>query len=167
MVSHSNPSHLHVIGSKSPGKQPAKKKTKKSSEQGKYVLPELTPWPEIDLSNITAVTNEILGRVSERDYQDLFSVPVAEAHPEVADAYAAHIDQPIDLRTIEEEQIHVYNSITMLQDDLVLMYQNCCTFNGPGTLYWEYARERWEELNDVFQEVCNDLGVLLPRRWNA
>ncbi len=130
-------------------------------------MPELAEWPEIDMSDITKVVNEVLGRIDERDDQDLFSIPVIEAHPEVAADYQALIQQPMDLRTIEEERLHVYTNIAMLQDDLILMYRNCCTFNGPGTIYFEYAKERWEELNEVFTEVCNDLDVLLPRRWNA
>jgi hypothetical protein len=127
----------------------------------------LPPWPEIGTSNIKAVTKEILDRVSERDDQSIFSIPVTEAHPEVLDEYTNTIDNPMDLRTIAKERLKVHTSIKMLQDDLILMYQNCCTFNGPGTIYWNYARERWEELNDLFEDVCKDLGVLLPRRWKT
>jgi hypothetical protein len=158
-------SFSYFPGSKSARIQPAKKR--KSTRQLAHNLPQLPPWPEIGTSNIKAVTKEILDRVSERDDQSIFSIPVTEAHPEVLDEYTNTIDNPMDLRTIAKERLKVHTSIKMLQDDLILMYQNCCTFNGPGTIYWNYARERWEELNDLFEDVCKDLGVLLPRRWKT
>ena len=155
-------------GSRSEGVQPSRKKQKPSSRQpDQHALPELQPWPDIVTSNIPLVADEILQRVSAQDKDKIFSLPVAESHPEIADAYASMISQPMDLQTIAEERMHAYSSITMLQDDLILMYRNCCMFNEPGTIYWDYARERWEELNDLFKDVCNSLDVLLPRRWNG
>ncbi len=136
------------------------------NDRGKQQLPELQPWPDIDLKDITHVTNEILGRIAARDIENLFAIPVVEAFPEVAVDYGKVVKEPIDLRTIEEERIHAYNSIGMLQDDLILMFRNCCTYNGRGTFYFAYATERWEELNELFTEVCNEMGVLLPRRWH-
>lgn len=105
--------------------------------------------------------------MSERDDQNVFAVPVVEAYPQVQDAYTEAIEEPMDLRTIEEERMHTYASITHLQDDLILMYRNCCSFNGVESSLWEYAKERWGELNDVFADACNSVNVLLPRRWNT
>ncbi|KAL3923359.1 MAG: hypothetical protein SGILL_001701 [Bacillariaceae sp.] len=160
----------HVTKSLSTGSSLADMRPAKRTSSGRstqHQLPELVSWPDIDMGNITRVTDEILRRVSARDEQTFFSLPVAEAHPDVADAYATMISEPIDLRTMAEERMHAYTSIKMLQDDLILMYRNCCTFNEPGSVYWEYARKRWEELNDLFKDVCNEVEVLLPRRWKA
>ena len=136
------------------------KKAKGSSAQ----LPELRKWPKIDVSNITQVTREMVQRISENDELGIFSKPVIEAHPTIADAYLNVIETPIDLRTIEEERVNIYNSIQGLQDDLVLMFRNCCTFNA-NTDFWEIAKTQWEDINQVFFDVCEELGVLLPRHW--
>ena len=141
---------------------PQKKKAKQDSAN----LPELRPWPDIDVSDITMVVNEILRRISDTDELEMFANPVAEAHPAISDAYLSVIETPMDLRTIEEDRIHYYNSIQMLQDDLVLMFNNCCKFNAPNTEFWIIAKVLWEDLNQIFFETCNALGVLIPRRWN-
>lgn len=150
-----------VTGTKSTKTKPAKKaKAARNVE-----LPDLKPWPEIDIKDITKVTNEVLVRVKERDDQTVFAVPVVEAYPDMIDDYTEKIDEPMDLSTIEEERMHAYTSITQLQDDLILMYRNCCTFNGTGSILGEYAMERWAELNNIFEDACESLDVLLPRRW--
>ena len=141
--------------------------SQKKARQTKSQLPDLSNWPEIELREITGVANELLNRVSERDVEGIFTIPVIEAYPEIKDSYESLIEEPMDLRTIAEERIPAYNTIGLLQDDLILMYRNCCTFNEPGSVYWAYAKERWEELNDLFKEVCSEMGVLLPRRWVA
>lgn len=146
------------------GKAKPAKKTKASTTVD---LPELTPWPSIDISSITQVTNEVLGRVAERDDQETFATPVIETYPDMTDAYTSMIKEPMDIRTIEEERMHTYTDISQLQDDLILMYRNCCTFNGPDSILGQYAVERWGELNDIFDDVCKTMNVLLPRRWNS
>jgi hypothetical protein len=152
---------LRVTGSNSPRGKPSKKQ-----KSAKLVeLPDLRPWPEINLSDITNVTKEVLARVAERDDQNAFSMPVVEAYPQLLDDYTTLINDPMDLRTIEEERMHTYTSIQYLQRDLILMYRNCCTFNGEGNSLGEYAIERWRELNDIFANSCKSLKVLLPRRW--
>ncbi|KAG7365261.1 serine/threonine protein kinase containing WD-40 repeat domain [Nitzschia inconspicua] len=150
-------------GTNSTGAKP----TRKSKNSEIVELPDLKPWPEIEISEITRVTNELLGRVVEQDDQGVFAVPVVEAYPEMSDAYLSVVDEPMDLRTIEEERMHAYTSISQLQDDLILMYNNCCKFNGPASVLGKYATERWAALNDLFNDVCKSLNVLVPRRWNS
>jgi hypothetical protein len=107
----------------------------------------------------------MLERMLEDDVQGIFSKPVIEAHPAIADAYLDTIDTPMDLQTIEEERVNVYTSIHMLQDDLVLMFRNCCKFNGQDTDFGQIAITQWESINHKFFDVCGDLGILLPRHW--
>jgi superfamily I DNA/RNA helicase len=74
------------------------------------------------------------------DTEQLFWVPVAEAYPDLGDAYLAHISDPMDFRTIEEERMLYYTSITELQDDLILVFRNCMDFNEPDSPVYETAR---------------------------
>lgn len=139
--------------------------SKKRARDRSIEIPNLRKWPEIDVGDITQVTREILKRTSEGDSLDLFSRPVIEAHPAIADEYLEIVDNPMDIRTIEEERVNVYGSIHMLQDDLVLMFQNCCTFNGEDSELGKVAISQWEGINQIFFEVCKDLDILLPRHW--
>jgi hypothetical protein len=107
-----------------------------------------------------------LDKCSELDNLSLFAVPVVEAVPEVKKEYERMIESPMDLRTIREERVMQYESISELQQDLILMYQNCCRFN-EGTEYFDYAKNIWENLNNVFVESCEKSDVLLPRRWKT
>jgi Bromodomain len=66
----------------------------------------------------------------------VFSSPVVEAFPEIADSYLEEIEEPMDFRTIEEERLPAYNSIRELQADLMLTFRNCMRFNRRGTEYW-------------------------------
>jgi hypothetical protein len=77
--------------------------------------------------------------VSDEDQHGVFSVPVWESNPEIADSYLETIKEPMDLRTIEEERIPQYESIKELQDDLMLMLQNCCDYNGIDSVFGQYA----------------------------
>lgn len=138
---------------------------KKKARGGSAELPDLRKWPRIPVSDITQVSREMVRRSSEDDVDGAFATPVVEAHPAIADEYLSVIDAPMDLRTIEEERLNTYTSIQMLQDDLVLIFRNCCTFNGPESSLGEIAITQWEGINHNFMDVCQDLGILLPRHW--
>jgi hypothetical protein len=45
----------------------------------------------------------------------------------------------MDFRTIEEERLQVYRNIAELQQDLILIFDNCIEFNGAATGYGEFA----------------------------
>lgn len=66
-------------------------------------------------------------------------MPVTEAYPESAEEYLKTVDDPMDFRTIVEERIPCYECISELQEDLILVFRNCTTFNEVGTEYWSYA----------------------------
>jgi hypothetical protein len=72
-----------------------------------------------------------LGRVQKSQYGKPFQRPVRELWPEIAEAYAEKVDQPIDLLTIE---MNVwgdwYNNLGELKPHFDLLYNNSVTFNG-------------------------------------
>ena len=77
---------------------------------------------------------------NDLDSRDFFKVPVLEQYPDIADAYLNVVDDPIDLRTIDEEFVCKYGAIEDLQKDLVRMFENSCRFNEAGSDVWEYAK---------------------------
>ena len=81
----------------------------------------------------------MLTAVRERDDDGVFSVPVVEEFPEITASYLNEIANPMDLRTIEEERVHQYEAIAQLQDDLLLMLDNCIQFNSPESDVGQYS----------------------------
>jgi len=73
------------------------------------------------------------------DEEGVFAIPVAEAYADVAYEYRGVIEAPMDFRTIEEERIPAYLSIRELQQDLVLVFHNCITFNDSESPYYALA----------------------------
>eukprot|EP00536_Pseudo-nitzschia_multiseries_P002298 jgi/Psemu1/322494/estExt_fgenesh1_pg.C_300048 len=136
-----------------------------SSTNSTTDLPEISEWPEIGVGNITRVSTEILNKVSENDRDGLFSKPVIEAYPDIADAYLSIIETPMDLRTIEEERVNIYSSIKMLQKDLIVMFRNCWLYNGQDSEFGAIAAAQIVSLNQMFLEACEDLDIMIPRRW--
>jgi WD40 repeat protein len=140
--------------------------TKKNvSKKKRSTLPDISEWPEIGVEKITVVTKAVLSRINTLDTMNAFSAPVLEFFPEIEEEYLSVVEEPMDLRTIEEERIHTYASIRSLQHDLILMFRNCCAFNAEGEDIWEHAASLWGQVNTVFVKCCEELGVLLPRRW--
>ena len=131
----------------------------------------------------------MIARVAKEDCDGNFSIPVLEAFPGLEEAYLEVVEFPMDLRTIMEDRIHLYENIKQLQDDLKIMLENCCNFNGVETDLGQYAmyvcygnkilynsdptdtaflfvytlRNIWNQLNEMFAEVCDELGVQLGR----
>jgi len=88
-----------------------------------------------------------------------FFLPVAEAFPEIADAYLAIVPHPMDFRTIEEERLQVYQTIVDLQHDLILVFSNCMKFNEPNSVLYAIAKSLLECLEETFLSACDDLRV--------
>ncbi|KAL3944011.1 MAG: hypothetical protein SGBAC_001921 [Bacillariaceae sp.] len=126
---------------RSGGPTPAKsnKRSRHSGETESQELPALNDWPEIPIKDISSVTRGILEKIESLDTDGIFAVPVLEAYPDLANAYLTVVDTPMDLRTIEEERLQQYESIKELQEDLILMFKNCCAFNETGSDLWNYA----------------------------
>lgn len=74
------------------------------------------------------------------DELDIFAIPVAEAYPDAADSYLERITHPMDFRTIEEERMLYYQSISELQNDLIQIFANCMEYNEPGSPLYDTAR---------------------------
>ena len=74
------------------------------------------------------------------DEDKVFELPVIETMPEIKHQYMEVVSKPMDFRTIEEERINYYASITELQDDLILIFTNCIRFNGELSEYGQFAQ---------------------------
>jgi hypothetical protein len=69
------------------------------------------------------------------DPEGIFAEPVAEAYPEIAKEYKKVIKKPMDFRTILEDRLPWYQTADGLRDDLMLVFNNCITFNGDDSGY--------------------------------
>jgi Bromodomain len=74
------------------------------------------------------------------DEDEIFHTPVVEAYPELQKSYLQHIATPMDFRTIEEERLWYYQSITELQLDLILVFNNCMEFNDTDSPLYHSAK---------------------------
>ena len=74
------------------------------------------------------------------DKENIFSIPVLESYPQIAEDYSRIVRTPMDLATIEEERLATYESIRELQKDIVLIFRNCCSYNKTSSHYWHYAK---------------------------
>lgn len=82
------------------------------------------------MKSITPVCKAMLTRMSKEKSAHWFKRPVLDDYPELADSYLKVVTEPMDLRTIQEERVHLYQHIKELQDDLLLIFRNCINFNG-------------------------------------
>ncbi len=107
--------------------------------KGTEGYPDLQPWPNIPLKKITGVSKAVLNHLSLLDVDELFAIPVIEKFPEVEKDYVAIVESPMDFRTIEEDRLPYYEHIQELQDDLILVFRNCATFNDTSTVFHSFA----------------------------
>ena len=66
-------------------------------------------------------------------------MPVLESFPGIADRYRKKVQNPIDLRTIRNDCIESYQVIGDLQEDLIRMFKNCCTYHPKSSGYFKYS----------------------------
>ena len=76
----------------------------------------------------------------ELDTLELFSRPVCEAYPVIAEAYLSVVETPMDFQTIQDERLSKYEHISELQDDIILTFRNCCVYNGEVSLQKKYYK---------------------------
>ena len=74
------------------------------------------------------------------DEDGIFAEPVVEAFPEIARDYKKVVKNPMDFRTILEDRLPIYKSIRECQQDLILIIQNCMTFNVENSVYRNLAK---------------------------
>lgn len=127
----------YVSGSNAPTE--SNKRNRRGEKNKPQELPKLNKWPEIPIKDISRLTNGLLAKLENSDTDGVFAQPVIEAYPDLETAYLKVVETPMDLRTIEEERVHHYESIKQLQEDLILMFKNCCDFNETGSDLWTYS----------------------------
>lgn len=76
---------------------------------------------------------KIIGRVKKTKSGANFKDSVPKLWPQLADAYLAKIDHPVDLSEIERKTRDEtgYKTLGQFKDDLGLIHKNALTFNGP------------------------------------
>jgi hypothetical protein len=72
------------------------------------------------------------------DIDAIFYAPVTEKFPELEKRYLELIQKPMDFMTIEKS-IRKYQDIHDLQQDILLVFKNCCAFNGQNSEIGKYA----------------------------
>jgi len=82
----------------------------------------------------------LLPRQRTVDEDRIFAEPVVIAYPHIAESYRAAIEEPMDFQTIEKKRLRSYRSITELQGDLMLVFNNCIVFNQSKNDYGDYAK---------------------------
>lgn len=117
----------------------SKKRSKRERKSDDSELPHFEDWPEISLKAISDVSKFIVEKMLTLDADQVVATSVLETFPELKKDYLKVVKSPLDLRTIEEERIYQYRSIQELQNDLNLMFENCCTFNQAGSELWNYS----------------------------
>mmetsp|Transcript_12611 Transcript_12611/g.34970 ORF Transcript_12611/g.34970 Transcript_12611/m.34970 type:complete len:2290 (+) Transcript_12611:70-6939(+) len=151
---------------KSPKKPPPKKKTRKSKPDPLAHFTDIKEWPDVELKHITPISRHILKRLRDLDTEEAFARPVHEDFPDIWPDYSQIVSEPLDFRTIEEERLPTYQAIEELRQDLCLVFRNCILFNPQRKdPLNKLATELMTSLEELFREVCNELKVLLPRRW--
>lgn len=119
-------------------------------------------WPEIDPKYIPRVAHTMLKYLRGMKHSDLFENPVIETYPWLKDQYLEKVAQPMDFATIEEKRLPQYTSVTQLQQDLILTFQNSVRFNGKDSQYAEIANDMLETLDEAYKNSL--LGKRLRKR---
>ncbi|KAH0791158.1 bromodomain-containing protein 7 isoform X2 [Histomonas meleagridis] len=92
--------------------------------------PRVPPSPAL----VKAI-NDLVKKVSQKDIQKIFAQPVTE---DIAPGYFSIVKHPMDLSTIKSK-IHddEYQSLQQFKDDMYLMFNNCMTYNPPGSFVFK------------------------------
>ena len=60
----------------------------------------------------------------------------------IAPGYSLRVKNPMDLGTMKKKvDTGAYKNIMEYRDDLILMCENCMTYNKPDTFYYHEARK--------------------------
>lgn len=87
----------------------------------------------------------------------MFNSPVLESFPALEKEYSKVVKTPMDFTTIAEERVYCYRSITELQQDLLLVFQNCIAFNGPSSDLGKHATYIMDAMDDAFADAVNNI----------
>lgn len=97
------------------------------------------PKRQIDDSRLIECLDYLHRMISRKDKEDIFQYPVTDL---IAPGYSLIIKHPMDLSTMKKKiESHQYNSILEYREDLVLMCENCMTYNKQDTIYFSAAKK--------------------------
>ena len=91
------------------------------------------------------------------DEDGIFNSPVLESFPAIEKEYLKVVEEPMDFTTIVEERVHYYRSITELQHDLLLVFQNCIAYNGPSSDLGKRAKYIMDAMDDAFDDAVANI----------
>lgn len=134
-------------------KEPGEEEEEDSVHRVDFRAAGVCPWPRVDKDDIPRVARGVLSFLRDKDKENIFAVPVLEALPQIKDRYMQVVSKPMDFRTIEEERIPTYTSISDLQADLILTFQNCILYNGASSPYGKIANQLLDKLDDAFEST--------------
>eukprot|EP01125_Pyxidicula_operculata_P019305 TRINITY_DN6990_c0_g1_i2.p1 TRINITY_DN6990_c0_g1~~TRINITY_DN6990_c0_g1_i2.p1 ORF type:complete len:401 (+),score=90.11 TRINITY_DN6990_c0_g1_i2:28-1230(+) len=95
-------------------------------------------------SQVKQLNKKLLDSIinDEEDLTWPFKIPVEEMYPDEADSYREKVQDPIDLRTIQEKLKNgFYITHEMLVADLQRMVDNCKAYNEEDSVYWKIAEK--------------------------
>jgi hypothetical protein len=72
------------------------------------------------------------------DNDAVFNAPVIEKFPNLKESYLKLVSKPMDFSTIEKS-VRKYQNIQDLQHDILLVFKNCCLYNGRQSEMGKYA----------------------------
>jgi len=133
---------------------PSKKTGGKRNKNVKPVDPfDVAPWPDINSKKTTTVARAIIQSLIEMDHDAVFDAPVIEKFPSLKETYLKMVSKPMDFLTIEKS-IRKYQNIQDLQQDILLVFKNCCLYNGQQSDIGKYAITMSKQLTDIFANAC-------------
>jgi len=153
---------------------PAKKRKRKAPARGhnrkkaKPTQVDESAWPEIQdwcnikpKSSMIKVAKAVMRIMGELDEQDMFSNPVITVFPTIKTDYLKKVPNPMDFKTIGRKIRTCYKQTKDFQRDLILVFSNCCQYNGNNSKYGKYAISIWQKLTDAFHTACIEEGIEL------
>ncbi|KAI9315007.1 hypothetical protein BX666DRAFT_1965766 [Dichotomocladium elegans] len=111
----------------------------------KFGVPDKLQGDDLELAR------KVVSKLRSHDTAPIFNEPVdANAFPD----YPTVVKSPMDLRTIHEKlESGQYNSLAQVDDDIMLMLNNCYTYNSAVT----YVHGQGKRLERYYKNVGRDL----------
>lgn len=112
----------------------------RDQEHDNYPTPSTTKAKNTNSgSRLTESLDYLHRMVIRKDKEAIFEFPVTDA---IAPGYSIIIKNPMDLSTMKEKiDSNEYTNIMEYRDDLILMCENCMTYNKPDTIYYQSAKK--------------------------
>ncbi|KAE8452864.1 hypothetical protein EG329_013136 [Mollisiaceae sp. DMI_Dod_QoI] len=107
---------------------------------------------------------KIVKYVARTQHGKNFRLPVAKLWPNFAAAYAEKITNEIDLETVEHRlRDRVYQTMNEVRNDILLLYNNAFTFNGPDHPITNAAKEVRDQLFNKFANVPKEPAPVVKK----